>query len=84
MSKKKNYTEVLYDIESKQRGTAMEKWEAWWKLSSDHYCEPVSLQTWNGAVDTMCNYFYEVMCGTEIDFDELQKIVKKARKKFKS
>ena len=67
-------------------GTALEKWEAWWKLQSEWYTEPDICETWNGCVDTMCQYFKQILHGTESQptISEIEEIIKKAKKKFRS
>jgi len=72
--------------EEQAKATAFEKWEAWWKLQSEWYTEPGLYETWNGCVDTMCQYFKQILHGTESQptISEIEEIIEKAKKKFNS
>ena len=63
--------------------TPFDKWNDWFALSCDYSFSPVEQEAWDGAIDTVCNYLLNELCGV-LDLTEADKLVNKIKKKFKN
>ena len=74
MSKKKKIVEM----------TPFEKWECLWKTSCDHSAFPTTYESWDGAIDTICAYLQNELCGESgMELDQISSLLRKTKKKFK-
>lgn|SRR3990167_6737345 len=70
-------------VEKEQPKTPFDKWQDWFVLCCDHSISPQSHEVWDGAIDTICMYLLNEMC-SELGLDETNRILNKAKKKFKT
>jgi|SRR3990167_275687 len=74
--------ETVFDAKEQPK-TPFEKWEQWFVLCCDHSISPQPHEVWDGAIDTICMYLINEMC-SELGLDETNRILNKAKKKFKT